>query len=482
MAKFDYDFGVIGGGAAGLTAASGAAQLGARTVLIEKEEALGGDCLHFGCVPSKTLIKSAKVYHLLKKTEQYGLPSVTPDPVNFADVAARIASVIAKIQEHDSHERFTSLGVTVLRGSPHFLEDHTVSCDNKKITAGKWLIATGSSPAIPPLPGLETVPYLTNREIFSLKNLPESLIILGAGPIAVEMAQAFNRLGSKVTVLQRNTQILSREDKDMADALLDVLQEEGIAFHLGCRLEQVQENHGVKEVAIKTSSQDDLVVQGKEILVALGRSANIDELGLNQLEISASTKGIEVDARLRTHRKHIFAAGDVIGGFQFTHAAGYEGSIVLSNAVLHLPRKADYRCMPWCTYTEPELAGIGMNEKTATAAGLSYRVWTEEFAANDRALAESEATGKVKLLIGENGKPIGAHVLGPHAGDLLSEWIAIFNGNLGLSKIAGAIHPYPTLSEINKKVVGAIYGEKLFSEKVKKALRFLFHYRGIVGK
>ncbi len=478
MVKFDYDFGVIGGGAAGLTAASGAAQLGARTVLIEKEEVLGGDCLHFGCVPSKTLIKSAKVYHLLKNTEKYGLPPATSGPVDFADVAARIASVVAQIQAHDSHERFTALGVTVLTGIPRFVDEHMVSCDNKKITAGKWLIATGSSPVIPPLPGLETVSYLTNREIFSLKRLPESLIILGAGPIAVEMAQAFNRLGSKVTVLQRNTQILSREDKDMADALLEVLQEEGIVFHLGCRLEQVRESGGVKEVTIKTSDLKDLVVQGKELLIALGRSANIDELGLNQLGISASAKGIEVDSRLRTHVKHIFAAGDVIGGFQFTHAAGYEGSIVLTNAVLHLPRKADYRWIPWCTYTEPELAGIGMNEKAAAAAGISCRVFTEAFAANDRALAENEGRGKIKLLIGEKGKPLGVHVLGPHAGDLLAEWIAIFNGKLGLSKIAGAIHPYPTLSEINKKVVGSIYGEKLFSEKVKKTLRFLFRYRG----
>ncbi len=478
MARFDYDLAVIGGGAAGLTAASGAAQLGARTLLIEKEEVLGGDCLHYGCVPSKTLIKTAHVYHLLKQAERFGLPQATAGEVDFAKVAGRIGKVIAKIQEHDSHERFEKLGVTVLQGSPAFSDEHMVSCGGRKINAAKWLIATGSSPAIPPLPGLDTLSYLTNREIFSLKRLPQSLIVLGAGPIAIEMAQAFNRLGSKVTVLQRSGQILSKEDKDMSDILMHVLESEGVVFHLGCRLVKARDTGSTKEVVIETAEGKSLVVSGAEILVALGRSANIQGLGLETLGISCSVKGIVVDSRLRTGQKHIFAAGDVTGGFQFTHAAGYEGSIVLSNAVLRLPRKADYRTMPWCTYTGPELACIGMNEKTAAAANLSHKVWTEEFAANDRALAENEEVGRIKLLMGDKGKPLGLQILGPHAGELLSEWVAIFNGRVGLSTIAGAVHPYPTLSEINKRVIGSIYAEKLFSEKVKRALRLLFHYRG----
>jgi pyruvate/2-oxoglutarate dehydrogenase complex dihydrolipoamide dehydrogenase (E3) component len=480
MTAYDYDFGVIGGGAAGLTAASGAAQLGARTLLIEREKSLGGDCLHFGCVPSKTLIRTAHVYHLLKNTERFGLPPVTVGPVQFSKVAERIRSVIAGIQKNDSVERFNKLGVEVRFGSPVFIDEHRVSWDGTVVSAGKWLIATGSSPAVPSLAGLGSVPYLTNLEIFSLDRLPESLVILGAGPIAIEMAQAFSRLGSKITVLQRGRQILSREDTDMADGVMQVLEQEGVTFHLGCTLMQVRNMGVTKEVTIRTAAGETLAVTGAEILVALGRDANAKGLGLERIGIEHSDKGIVVDARLRTNQKHIFAAGDVIGGYQFTHAAGYEGSTVVGNAILHLPRKVNYSRMPWCTYTGPELACIGMNEKAATAAGLTYRIWTEEFIGNDRGLAEDETTGRVKLLIGKNGKPLGAQIFGPHAGELLAEWIAVFNGNLGLSTIAGAIHPYPTLSEINKKVVGAIYAERIFSDRVRKALKFLFHYRGSV--
>jgi pyruvate/2-oxoglutarate dehydrogenase complex dihydrolipoamide dehydrogenase (E3) component len=478
MAVYDYDFAVIGGGAAGLTAVSGAAQLGARVLLIEKENTLGGDCLHFGCVPSKTLIKIAHVYHLLKNSERFGLPPATIGPVEFSKVAERIRSVIAHIQKHDSVERFNKLGVEVSFGSPAFVDEHTVFWDGKRLSAGKWLIATGSSPAVPTLAGLDTVPYLTNREIFFLSRLPESLIILGAGPIAIEMAQAFSRLGSKVTVLQRGRQILSREDTDMADGVRQVLEQEGVTFYLGCTLMRARNLGATREVTIQTAAGETLEVTAAEILVALGRAANTEGLGLDRIGIASSDKGIVVDARLRTSQKHIFAAGDVIGGYQFTHAAGYEGSTVVSNAILHLPRKANYSRMPWCTYTGPELAGIGMNEKAAAAAGLTYRVWMEEFSGNDRGIAEDETTGRIKLLVGRNGKPLGAQILGPHAGELLAEWIAVFNGSLGLSTIAGAIHPYPTLSEINKKVVGAIYAERIFSDKVRKALKFLFHYRG----
>jgi pyruvate/2-oxoglutarate dehydrogenase complex dihydrolipoamide dehydrogenase (E3) component len=478
MAAYDYDFAVIGGGAAGLTAASGAAQLGARVLLIEKEVALGGDCLHFGCVPSKTLIKTAHVYHLLKNSESFGLPPAIVGPVEFSRVAERIQSVIAHIRKHDSVERFNTLGVEVRFGSPSFIDEHTVSWDGKRVSAAKWLIATGSSPAVPMLAGLETVPYLTNREIFSLNRLPDSLLILGAGPIAVEMGQAFSRLGTKVTILQRGRQILSREDADMADGVRKVLEQEGVIFHLGCTLMRARNLGSAREVTIRTEAGETLAVTGSEILVALGRSANTAGLGLDRIGIGSSDKGIVVDARLRTRQKHIFAAGDVIGGYQFTHAAGYEGSIVVSNAILHLPRRANYSRMPWCTYTAPELASIGMNEKAATAAGLRYRVWTEEFIGNDRGLAEQETAGWVKLLVGKDGKPLGAQIFGPHAGELLAEWIAVFNGNLGLSTIAGATHPYPTLSEINKKVVGAIYAEKIFSDKTRKILKFLFHYGG----
>jgi len=478
MTKYDYDLGVIGGGAAGLTVASGAAQLGARTLLVEREADLGGDCLHYGCVPSKTLIKTARVYHQIKNCHRYGLPEIVPPPVDFREISTRIRQVIGAVQLHDSRERFEGLGVRIVIGTPYFTDEHTIALDGKRTSARKWVIATGSSPAIPDLPGLAETPFLTNRELFSLERLPEALIILGAGPIAIEMAQAFQRLGSRVTVIQRSTQILSKEDKDLADLVMETLANEGIVFHLGCRVLSADNQGNTRRVHIETADGEKLTVIGSDILVALGRVANSEGLRLEDLGISHSHKGIKVDRRLRTSQPHIFAAGDVIGGHQFTHAAGYEGGIVISNAVFHLPRQVDYTWMPWCTYTGPELASIGHNEKSARAAGLDYRVWREEFRDNDRALAEDEASGQIKLLLDQRGRPLGVQILGPHAGDILGEWVAVLNGGLKLSKLAGAIQPYPTLGEINKKVVDAVFAEKIFSDKVRSVLKFLFSLRG----
>lgn len=478
MAEYDYDIGVIGGGAAGLTVASGAAQLGARTLLIEKEKVLGGDCLHFGCVPSKTLIKSAHVRYQMIHAQRYGLPKVDLPEVDFEQIAGRIQSVVAQIQKHDSVERFNKLGVKVLFGDPVFSDEHIVSLGSNRISAKTWVVATGSSPAVPQLEGLDGGSYLTNREIFSLDRMPESLIVLGAGPIAVEMAQAFCRLGAKVTVIQRSGQILSKEDRDMADQVQAAMESEGVVFHLDCRLIKVTGLGGKRQVVLEDQAGQTIKVEGTELLVALGRRANVSDLGLETISVDFSEKGISVDNRLRTSHKHIFAAGDVVGGYQFTHAAGYEGGIVVSNAIFHLPRKVDYTWMPWCTYTGPELASIGLNERRASARNREYTVWTEKFEDNDRGLAESAGEGMIKLILSPSEKPLGVQIIGLHAGDLLGEWVAILNGGVKLSGLAGAIHPYPTLVEINKRVVGNIFSEKIFSEKVKRILRLLFRYRG----
>ncbi|MCK4840019.1 MAG: FAD-dependent oxidoreductase, partial [Desulfobulbaceae bacterium] len=408
----------------------------------------------------------------------FGLPEMARQPVDFKNVADRIRSVVAKIQHHDSVERFCKLGAKIEFGAPRFTDEHTVDLDGQRITAGKWLLATGSSPAIPPVDGLDQIPYLTNKELFYLDRLPESLIILGAGPIAIEMAQAFCRLGSRVTVIQRNTQILSKEDQDMADLVMGVLQREGVTFHLGCKMLRARNLGNSREITIQTKDGKELAITGAEILVALGRKVNVEGLGLAEIGVDFDRKGIKVDKRLRTSQKHIYGAGDVIGGYQFTHAAGYEGGIVISNAIFHLPRKVDYTWMPWCTYTGPELASIGMNEKMAQAAGVEYQLWTENFADNDRSLAEGEETGQIKLLLGRNNKPIGVQIIGLHAGELLGQWVAALNGKVKLSRLAGAIHPYPTLTEINKRVVGSTFSEKIFSDRVRKILKFLFRFRG----
>ncbi|MEW5909544.1 MAG: FAD-dependent oxidoreductase, partial [Thermodesulfobacteriota bacterium] len=390
----------------------------------------------------------------------------------------RIRSVIDTIQHHDSKERFCGLGAKVEFGHPVFADDQTIRIDGKALSARSWAIATGSSPAIPPIKGLDKTSFITNREIFSLEHLPESMIILGAGPIGIEMAQAFNRLGSAVAVIDHGGQILKKEDHDMADALMKILQSEGVAFYLNSQVEEVREFEGGKEVVLTDPEGRISRLSANILLVALGRQANTQDLGLETIGIEYDQWGINVDQRLRTTAGHIYAAGDVNGDFQFTHAAGYEGGIVLSNAIFRLPRKVDYRLLPWCTYTDPELAHIGMNEKAAKEEGIRYTVWTESFSENDRSLAEGEKRGWIKLILDEKEKPIGVQILGLHAGDLLGEWVAALNGNVKLSSLAAAVHPYPTLSEINKRVVGNFFSTKLFSERVKKGLKFFFNLKG----
>ena len=478
MAEYDFDLGVLGGGAAGLTITAGAARLGAKTLLVEREDVLGGDCLHYGCVPSKTLIKSAKVYHEIKQAVKFGLPQVEVKPVDFRKVADRIRSVISAIQKHDSVERFCSLGARVEFGQAEFIDEHSIRLNNKVYSAKTWAITTGSSPAIPPFDGLDSVSFLTNKDIFSLDSLPGSMIILGGGPIAIEMAQAFTRLGTRVSVIQRSGQILSKEDKDMADIVMTKLSEEGVSFALGANIDKISEDGATRKVTFKNNRGEISALTADALLVATGRAPNVSSLGLENIGITFNGKGIEVDSRLRTNQKHIYAAGDITGKYQFTHAAGYEGGIVVSNAIFHLPRKTNYTFLPWCTYTSPELASIGLNEKGATAAGIKYSVWTEEFRNNDRSLAEGEETGRIKMLLDEKEKAIGIQILGPHAGDLLSEWVAVLNGKVKLSTLAGSIHPYPTLGEINKRVAGSFLSEKIFSDTVKKGLKLFFNFKG----
>jgi pyruvate/2-oxoglutarate dehydrogenase complex dihydrolipoamide dehydrogenase (E3) component len=478
MADYDFDMGVIGSGAAGLTVTAGAAQLGAKTLLIEKENLLGGDCLHYGCVPSKTLIRTAQVYHQMKKAEEFGLPPVDLKPVDYQQVTKRIQSVINTIQKHDSEERFCGLGAKVEYGHAKFVDEHSIRLNGKNYSAKNWVIATGSSPSIPSIEGLDKTPFITNKEIFSLDHLPKSMVILGAGPIATEMAQAFSRLGTKVDVVQRSNQILSKEDEDTAGEVMEALKSEGVTIHLNTTVVSTKDLGAEREIIIKDREDKETTLRAETILVAMGREANLAGLGLKNVGVEFNGKGLEVDKRLRTTQKHIYAAGDVTGSYLFTHAAGYEGGIVISNAIFHLPRKVNYTYLPWCTYTDPELASIGMNEKAAKAAGIEYSVWTEAFKDNDRSLAEGEKRGKIKMILDAKEKPLGVQILGPQAGELLSEWVAVLNGKVKLSILAAAVHPYPTLGEINKRVAGTFFSPKIFSDKVKKGLKFFFHLKG----
>jgi pyruvate/2-oxoglutarate dehydrogenase complex dihydrolipoamide dehydrogenase (E3) component len=291
------------------------------------------------------------------------------------------------------------------------------------------------------------------------------------------MGQAFNRLGTAVTIVEMGDAILPKEDKDMAELAMGVLQTEGVRFRLKASILRVVKIGAEHEVMIRTGDTSE-ALSAEAILVAAGREANLKGLGLESIGVEFDGRGLKLDERLRTTQKHIYGAGDVTGGYPFTHAAGYEGGVVVTNAVFHLPRKVDYTYMPWCTYTDPELASIGMNEKAAQDAGIKYSVWAEDFRDNDRSLAEGEATGKIKMLLDEKEKPIGVQILGPRAGDVLGEWVAVFNGKTALSTLASAVHPYPTLGEINKKVAGTFLSTKIFSEPVKKGLKLFFNLRG----
>lgn len=477
MAPFDFDIGIIGAGSAGLTAASGAAKFGAKVLLVEREK-MGGDCLHYGCVPSKTLIRTAKARHDMLHAGRYGLPKTELPPVDFHAVKERILSVVTTIQQHDSPERFCNLGVHVEFGEPRFTDEHTIRIGSASHTARSWLIATGSSPAVPDIPGLADAPYITNRELFYLDRLPASLAILGGGPIAAEMAQAFARLGTKVTVIQRSSQILTREDRDMAAVIQMALEADGVIFHLGAQVAEVKKTIAGCSIVIHKPDFSTADIEAEALLVALGRIPNLEGLGLQEIGIKRNSGGLILDNRLRTSHSNIYGAGDVTGAYQFTHAAGYEGGVAVTNAILHLPRKVDYALMPWCTYTDPELASIGMNESRAREAGIEYSVWQEPFSANDRAMADGAVTGLIKLLLDKSGKPIGIQIAGPHAGELIAPWIGLMNTGGKLSGLAGAVHPYPTLAEINRKIAGNVFAEKIFSDRVKSALRFFFNLRG----
>lgn len=497
--SFDADILVIGGGAAGLTVASGSAQLGARVVLVESGPALGGDCLHYGCVPSKTLIATARHRHDMGRAAQFGLPPVVLPPVDFRQVAARIAAVQATIQRHDSVERFAALGVEVVFGAARFVDEHTLEVGGRRISASRIVIATGSSPQLPALPGLDEIPYLTNRELFSLDSLPASLVILGGGPVAVEMAQAFARLGSRVTIVQRSSFLLSREDPDMAAVVQKSLEADGVTVLTGVEVvtvEQLASEEGdaglVKGptgdalghargvlVTLRNAKGERLEAAGDALLVALGRSPNITGLELGNAGVAYTFRGVTVDARMRTSQQHIFAAGDVTGAWQFTHAAGYEGGVVVANAILRLPRKADYTLMPSCTYCAPELASVGLNERLAAAQGIAVDVRSAPFASNDRALAEGMPTGLVKVLLAKGThRVVGVQIVGQGAGELIGSWCVALGGKVGLAKLAGTVLPYPTFAESGKRVAGDVMSKALFSDTSRRILRILFGYRG----
>jgi len=465
--KTKRDLVIIGGGAGGLVVASVAAQLGLNVTLIEKEEKLGGDCLHYGCVPSKTLIQAAKVASLMRRGEEFGLPAIKPE-VDLAKVNAHVKSVIEHIQQHDDPNRFRDYGCDVLFGQAEFIDAHSIKINGQIIHSKRFVIATGSRAFVPPIDGLEAVGYLTNTDIFSLQSLPQHLLVLGGGPIGLEMAQAFQRLGSQVSVVERLPHILPQEDPEVADALQQKLAAEGVRFYMGISAEQVAEEDGRKKVYCSNN----LTLECEQILVAVGRRPNTENLGLDKAGVKVTAKGIVIDRRMRTSQKHIYALGDVCGPFPFTHMAEYQAGIVISNAIFRFPKKTDYRVVPWVTYTDPELARVGLTEQQAKQQGIEPTVLRFDFNDIDRALAEVETTGFSKLIT-YKGKILGASILGPHAGELIHEIVLAMQTGIKLSEISATIHAYPTLAQIHRRTVNSLYAPKLFSQRTRKVVKWI---------
>ena len=470
MSDLKTDICVIGAGAAGLSVAAGAVQMGARVVLIEAGE-MGGDCLNTGCVPSKALLAAGhKAHHTAQAA--FGVAGHDPAP-DFAAAKDHLRAVIDRIAPIDSQERFEGLGVTVIRARARFVAPDMLEAGGQRITARRFVIATGSQPFLPDIPGLGSVAYHTNETIFDLRVRPEHLIIIGGGPIGLEMAQAHRRLGSAVTVLE-GARALGRDDPEAVALVLAQLRAEGIAINEDAAVTSVAGKDG----AITVQTAAGASITGTHLLVAVGRRPVFDNLGLDQAAVAHSHKGISVDAGLRTSNPRIYAIGDVTGGAQFTHVAGYQAGLILRPMLFGLRARTRTDHIPRATYTDPELAQVGLTEAEARKAhGARLSVVRADFAHNDRAIATGQAHGFAKVMV-VRGRPVGATIIGPQAGELIHLWALAIAARLKISAIAGMISPYPTLGEINKRVAGAYFAPRLFESRwVKRVVRIVQRLR-----
>ena len=450
MARPEFDIVVIGGGAGGLVVAAGGASLGAKVALVEKHK-MGGDCLWYGCVPSKTLIKSAHVAHAMRHADRWAIPPHAPSP-RLADVMERVAGVIRGIEPTDSPERFRSLGVDVNLGDGKFVAPDAFEVNGRRLTAKTFVISTGSRPAMLPIPGLAEAGALTNETLFDLREDVAHLVVIGGGPIGSEMAQAFRRLGSDVTVVDIAPRILPREDADMADVVYRRMLAEGVRFHFESSIAKVEGRRGDVRVMVKGKDGAERSIQATHVLVAAGRKANVETLALDVAGVQLDKGRIVSDARLRTTNPRIFVVGDVAGGYQFTHVAEHHAGIVLRQAIFKLFWTKPSKVVPWCTYTDPEIARVGPSEDEAKQQGIAHKVYRFGFDEIDRARAEGETEGFAKLVTDPSGRILGAAIVGPHAGELIAEYVLAVSKGMKAGDISASIHTYPTLASINRRV------------------------------
>lgn len=467
MQEMKTDILVIGAGSGGLSVAAGASQMGADVILLEGHK-MGGDCLNFGCVPSKALIASGKAAYGQAHSAALGVADVVPQ-ADYAAAKDHVHDVIAQIEPMDSQERFEGFGVNVIREFGSFVSPTQVQAGDNMITARRVVIATGSSPLVPPIPGLDQVPFYTNETIFDLRDKPEHLLIIGGGPIGMEMAQAHVRLGCKVTVVE-GLQALSKDDPEAAAIVLDSLRAEGVAIHENAMVAQIRGNKEAVEVVTETGE----IYSGSHLLLAAGRKANTERLNLQAAGIEPTRTGIKVDDALRTTNRKVYAIGDVAGGLQFTHVAGYHAGIIIRSALFGLPSKAKTAHIPWATYTDPELAQVGLTEAQARERhGDRVEIARFDYHHNDRAISERKTKGFIKVMV-VKGRPVGATIVGHQAGELINLWSLALANNLKMGQIAAMVSPYPTIGELNKRVAGAYFSPRLFeNQTVKRVVRFV---------
>jgi pyruvate/2-oxoglutarate dehydrogenase complex dihydrolipoamide dehydrogenase (E3) component len=470
--KLKVDICVIGAGSGGLSIAAGASQMGASTVLVEKGK-MGGDCRNYGCVPSKSLIGAAHAAHSAESASRFGVACGGVE-VDFSAVHDHVHDVIASIAPHDSVERFEGLGVKVIQAAARFVGPGEVEAGEYLIAARRFVIATGSAPMVPPIPGIGDVSYRTNETIFDMTRAPAHLIVIGGGPIGMELAQAHRRLGSKVTVVEMD-RILNKDDPELVDIVRARVRSEGVDIREGVKVAGVERHEQGVAVRLDGDGAETRIV-GSDLLVAAGRKANVEGLGLEAAGIDYSPKGVKVDARLRTTNRRVYAAGDVAGRLQFTHVAAHHADIVIRNVLFRQPAKVNERACPWVTYTSPELANVGLGAHEPGDRGGEIRVLRWPFSDNDRARTERDTDGLIKVITGRRGRVLGAAIVGAHAGELILPWVLAVSGKLKLKEMAQVIAPYPTRSEVSKRAAGSFYTDALFSPRVKMLVRFLARF------
>ncbi|MEM9495307.1 MAG: FAD-dependent oxidoreductase [Pseudomonadota bacterium] len=459
----DADLCIIGAGSGGLSVAAGAAQLGRKVVLVERGE-MGGDCLNTGCIPSKALIAAGARAHAFRTSAKFGVTPHEPE-IDYGAVMDHVHGVIETIAPIDSQERFEGLGVTVLRESASFTGPRQIKAGADVVNAKHFVIATGSTPFIPPIDGLDATPYLTNETLFENRERPEHLIVIGGGPIGVEMAQAHRRLGSRVTLIE-GEKILGKDDPELVSVVREALIEEGIDVLEGAFASNIAAENGV------TVTVGERVINGTHLLVAVGRRPTVEGLNLEAAGVDYDAKGVKVDQRLRTSNKRIYAIGDVAGGHQFTHVAGYHASVLVRNILFKSPSANREDLAPWVTYSDPEIAGVGLSEEEASRNG-AVKVARWPFAENDRAQAERDTRGLVKVVTNNAGAILGASIVGHGAGDLIQPLAFAIANKQKIRGFTNMIAPYPTRGEAAKRAAGAWYTPTLFSDKTRRLVSLL---------